>query len=688
VSDFEDAKFDELLPEVQLQLKRTQQEIVELQSRRLAEAAASADALLEFERHQQLLARRLYDAEAELARTKAHIDGILQTRFYKYTTSLRKFYFLSRTAKKDPEFAQAQLTSTPPPPELPYSMWISTYDTLDERARVHLRDRIAQLSDPPLISLLLPVYNTPKNYLNEAIDSVRSQLYPNWELCIVDDCSTDVTIAEAMEELAATDSRIKFTRRAENGHISAASNTALEMASGTWIACLDHDDTLTEDALAWFALKIGQNPELGLIYSDEDKITELGERTDPFFKPEFDPLLLLGQNYLCHLSMYRRELVEAVGAYRVGFEGSQDWDLALRVADGLATDQIGHIPRVLYHWRIHAASTASALSAKSYAADAAERVVRDHISRTSRAGEVIHLAANGWNRVKWAVPDPAPLVSIVIPTRDGRYLGRCIDSIRFRSSYPNYEIVVVDNGSLNFDTLSYLRDHDDSLTVIRDESPFNYPEINNRAVARSNGQVICLLNDDTEVLGGDWLEELVGQLLQPHVGAVGAKLYYSNGQVQHAGVVLGIGGVAGHAYRMSDRLSFAGHGRLQLPRLYSAVTAACMVIRREAWDQVGGMDAENLPVAFNDIDLCLRLGEAGWNIAWTPFAELIHHESITRGPDTEGERAVRFGHETRYMKQRWDSVLRNDPAYNPNLTLISEDFALAWPPRHLTDQEP
>jgi GT2 family glycosyltransferase len=347
----------------------------------------------------------------------------------------------------------------------------------------------------------------------------------------------------------------------------------------------------------------------------------------------------------------------------------------------LQPEHVAHIPRILYHWRIHPASTAQNVSAKSYAGGAGERAVRDHIDRTGGHAEVIPIGFIGWSRVKWQVPDPAPLVSIIIPTRDGKFLSRCIDSIRHRSTYPNYEVLVVDNGSLTHSALEYVRANESWVEVIRDESPFNYPAINNRAVVRSSGDVVCLLNDDTEILGGDWMEEMVGQLYQPNVGAVGVKLYYSNGLVQHAGVILGIGGVAGHVYRLTDRLSFADHGRMQLARSYTAVTAACMAVRREAWDQIGGLDEVNLPVAFNDIDFCLRLGEAGWRVVWTPFAELTHHESISRGPDTEGLSAIRFGHETRYMKQRWGSVLRNDPAYNPNLTLVDENNSLAWPPR-------
>ena len=390
--------------------------------------------------------------------------------------------------------------------------------------------RIAQLSSRPLISMLLPAYDTPADFLEEAVRSVQDQIYTNWELCIVDDCSTDPRVAELGSRYAESDARIKFVRRTENGHISAASNTALSMATGSWVACLDHDDRLSESALAHFALTISKNPEAGLLYSDEDKISEDGSRVDPFFKPDFDPLLLLGQNYLCHLSMFRKDLVDQVGGYRLGYEGSQDWDLALRVSARLTTDQVVHIPRVLYHWRIHSTSTAKSLTTKSYAAQAGEIAVRDHLAEIGAASQVVPLPASGWNRVKWELPAELPLVSIIIPTRDGEFLSRCLESIRNRTTYPRYEVIVVDNGSESHGVLEYLRQNESWVSVIRDERPFNYPEINNQAVARSRGEVVCLLNDDTETLNGDWLEEMVSQLLQPGVGAVGAKLYYGNGQ--------------------------------------------------------------------------------------------------------------------------------------------------------------
>ena len=285
----------------------------------------------------------------------------------------------------------------------------------------------------------------------------------------------------------------------------------------------------------------------------------------------------------------------------------------------------------------------------------------------------------GWNRVKWKLPDEPPLVSVIIPTRDGMLLSRCVDSVRFLTTYPNYEIVVVDNGSMGMGPLQYLRDHEGALKVMRDEREFNYSALNNAAVARSSGEIVCLLNDDTEVISPGWLEELVSQVLQPGVGAAGAKLYFSDGRVQHGGVLLGVGGLATHAHRLCDRLSPGYFGRLILPQHFSAVTAACMVVRRNAWEQVGGLDEEHLPVAFNDVDFCLRLGEASWGVVWTPSAELFHHESVSRGSELDAwDRHVS---EVRYMKERWWHLLQSDPAYNPNLSICGEGFELAWPPR-------
>ena len=667
---------------LKLQLELARRELADLAVRRSAEAFAASEALVRADRSQGMMAKKLQDAEAELATQEAYVEAIHKTRFYRYTHKLRALYFLKRTVRKTADPLKLEdIKSKPAEIDPSYHMWIDTYEKLDDAARDRLRSRVAALVNPPTISVIFPIYNTPMHFLMEAINSVRNQIYPNWELCIVDDNSPNPELAPAMEALAATEPRIKFHRRTENGHISAASNSAIDIATGTWLAFLDHDDLLADCALALMALKIAEQPDLGVVYSDKDKISEVGERLEPFFKTEFDPLLLMAQNYLCHLALYRKDLVDQVGGFRLGYEGSQDWDLALRVTELLTPAQIGHVPRVLYHWRIHSNSTAGSLSAKSYAADAGQRSVADQLERLGTPGDIIPVLSTGWNRVNWTLPEVLPKVSIIVPSRDGIYLHRCLDSLRFRTTYPNFDITVVDNGSLSYSVLEYLRTNESWITVIRDESPFNYADINNKAVAHSDGELVLLLNDDTEILNGDWLHEMVAQVLQPGVGAVGAKLYYSDGRIQHAGVILGMLGIAGHALRLNDRLSFADQGRMQLPRSYSAVTAACMLVRREAWNQIGGMDAINLPVAFNDIDFCLRLGEAGWRIVFTPYAELIHHESISRGSDVEGERAPHFEREKRFMHERWGERLRNDPAYNPNLSLADENLPLAWPPR-------
>jgi glycosyltransferase involved in cell wall biosynthesis/SAM-dependent methyltransferase len=647
------------------------------QKRRLAETAAAYEMVHQFELGQRIIAGQLAARDAEIA-------AIHNTKIFRYSAKLRAVYGRHRGRRTPATPAPASLG----PADGTYEKWIELFDTRDEAARQRIEARVRALPSPPMISVIMPVYNPPVDLLRSAIESVRSQIYPNWELCIADDCSTDTEVVKLLEECEANDSRIRVVRRSENGHISAASNSALSLATGTWAAPLDHDDLLADHALALVALSISEHPGAGLFYSDEDKMDESGVRCDPFFKPDFDPLLLAGQNYISHLTVCRKDLAERAGGYREGYEGSQDWDLVLRVSELLTTNQVVHIPHVLYHWRAHGDSTASLVSTKPYALEAGLYAVRDHLSRTDRSGSVVRQGRLGHNRVRWTLPEPVPHVSIIVPTRDGRLLQRCIDSVLDFTVYPDFEVVVIDNSSRRYQTLSWLQGHDDRLSVLRDERPFNYAALNNFAVNRTAGEIVCLLNDDTEVMSGDWLTEMVGQLIQPGVGAVGAKLLYDDGRIQHAGVILGVGGVAGHAHRLSDRVSMGYFGNLQLAHRVSAVTAACVAVRREAWEQVNGMDEVNLPVAFNDVDLCLRLGEVGWDVVWTPHAQLLHHESISRGPDTEGPRAEAFADEVLYMEKRWGfDSLRKDKYYNPNLSLNAEDFSLAWPPRVSYDQE-
>jgi glycosyltransferase involved in cell wall biosynthesis len=655
-----------------------------LEARRAAEAAAAVDLIDEQSRAQTLLST-LADARAtELEHWKQEVERIHQTKLFRHSRGLRQIYGRFRKERR-----LSELEITPPSSMVDvdratggsYSLWAATYDTLNEEDRTRLRQRTGELSDPPTFSILLPVYNTPEPYLRAAIDSVCNQIYPHWQLCIADDASTDEQVQTVLAEYADADERITVVRRQVNGHIAAASNSALEVATGSWIALLDHDDELAEHALAVIAFAITESPDVQYLYSDEDKLDANGRRSSPFFKPDFDPAMLLGENYPCHLFVARRELVEQVGGFRPGFEGSQDWDLVLRITERLAPAAISHVPHVLYHWRVHPESTASSGSAKPYAATSGVRAVEEHLARTGRYGQVIWNPATGRNRVRWDIGDPHPLVSIIIPTRDGKGLLRCLDSVRRQTAYEPYEILVVDNGSRGASTLNYLRAHEGAIKVIRDERPFNYSALNNAAVAQAEGDLLLLLNDDIEVMGGDWLDEMVGQIQRPNVGIVGAKLDYPDGTIQHAGVTLGIYGVAGHLHKGVDRFDLGYFGDLALTRQVSAVTGACMLVRRNLWNELGGLDAENLAIAFNDIDFCLRAREAGWAVIWTPFAELIHHESISRGPDDLGPRADEFRREVRFMKDRWGHLLRNDPAYNPNLTLLGEHAELSWPPR-------
>ncbi|MGJ4803777.1 glycosyltransferase family 2 protein [Luteimonas sp. SDU82] len=565
-----------------------------------------------------------------------------------------------------------------------YAGWVARFDTLTTGRMEDMRARASRISSDsaPLVSVLVPTYNTPERWLRRCIESVISQVYPHWQLCIADDASPDPRVMEVLREYAAADPRIEIMRRPANGHISQASNSALSMARGDYVGLLDHDDELRPHALLEMAEAILANPGVGLLYSDEDKLDEEGRRFDPYFKPDWNPDLLRAQNYVCHFTVIRTDLVRKVGGFREGFEGSQDHDLFLRCIEELPPGGIHHVPRVLYHWRAITGSTALSRDAKDYAAEAGERAVADHLARRYPGARVEGLS-HGHYRVRWPMPEPPPKVSLIIPTRDRVDLLRtCVDSILSRTSYPAYEVVVVDNQSSDPAALDYLAqlDRDPRVRVLRYDAPFNYSAINNWAAGRCDGAVLGLLNNDVEVISPDWLDELVSQAVRPGVGAVGAMLYYPNDTIQHAGVVLGIHGVAAHQYAGMSR-GYPGHGgRARVAQELSAVTGACLVVTRAAYESVGGLD-EALQVAFNDIDFCLRLLEAGYRNVWTPFAELYHHESASRGAEDTDEKRERFGNEVALMLRRWGPRLARDPAYNPNLTLESPNSELASPPR-------
>ena len=567
--------------------------------------------------------------------------------------------------------------------QIHYTEWIRRYDTLTNEGRAAIKKCFESFPRKPVISVLMPTYNPDPKWLMEAIESVRNQLYPYWELCIADDASTDPRTRQIIARYAAEDSRIKVVFRDSNGHISAASNSALDLSAGEYIALLDHDDLLAEHALFWVADALCRYPKAKLIYSDEDKIDMSGKRLDPYFKCDWNTDLFYSHNLISHLGVYQTDLVRLIGGFRIGYEGAQDYDLALRSIEHIKPDEIVHIPRVLYHWRIHEGSTANGVVAKPYALRAGQKAINEHLQRRAVVGHVEALPDLGMYRVRYELPSPPPLVSLVIPIRNGfELIQRCLSTIQQKTTYPNYEIVIVDNGSDDPKVLNYLQSlmSDQRIRIICDDRPFNFSALNNAAVQQAHGEVIGLLNNDIEVISPDWLSEMVSHALRLEVGAVGARLLYPNDTIQHAGVILGIRGVAGHAHKNLSRYVWGYFSRAVLIHSLSAVTAACLFIRKDVYLKVGGFN-EDLKAAFSDIDFCLKVREAGYRNIYTPYAELYHHESATRGYDGTNDKRRAFEMDGRYMKRRWGDLLLNDPAYNPNLTLEWEDFSLAWPPR-------
>jgi glycosyltransferase involved in cell wall biosynthesis len=566
-----------------------------------------------------------------------------------------------------------------------YDVWTLKYDTLGQAALDSFRQRARALADRgPLISVLLPVYDTPEPWLRRCFDSVLAQAWEKWELCVADDASSAPHVSTVLAEYAIRDQRIRVIRREHNGHVSEASNTALAMARGDFVALLDHDDELRPHALLRVAESVVADPDLVIVYSDEDKIDTDGKRFGPNFKPDWNPDLLLSQNYFCHLTAIRAALVRELGGFRRGFEGSQDYDLVLRCSERLESRQIRHIPEILYHWRAGEGSTALVRDAKDYATLAGTRALTEHLQRIGAEASVdTGSLPPTLYRVRWSLPQPPPKVSLIIPTRDRADLLRmCVESILAESTYPNFELVVVDNQSSDGAALHYLREIGtrDRVRVLRYDAPFNYSAINNWAARQCDGQLLGLVNNDIEVISPDWLEEMAGFAMRPDTGAVGAMLYYPDDTIQHAGVLLGMLGVAGHIYCRMPR-GHEGHGgRGLIAQDLSAVTGACMLVRREVFEEVGGLD-EQLPIAFNDIDFCLRVRERGYRNVWTPFAELYHHESASRGREDTDEKLARFTAEVTFMQERWGAALREDPAYNPNLSLQTHNFELAFPPR-------
>ena len=527
-------------------------------------------------------------------------------------------------------------------------------------------------------SIVVPLYNTPEKFLHEMIRSVIDQTYANWELCMADGSDeAHGNVERICRQYMRKDLRIKYQRLEENLGISGNTNACLEMATGDYIGLFDHDDLLHPAALHEVMRAICEQ-DADFIYTDENTFHEKPEDAFcPHFKPDYAPDTLRSYNYICHFTVFSRELLDEVGNFRREFDGSQDYDMVLRLTE--KASKIVHIPEILYFWRAHGGSTAGDISAKPYTMDAARRALGEHLDRVGLVGEVEDSSIPSTYRIKYTISG-CPKVSIVIPNMDhADTLRTCISSILEKTTYENFEIVIIENNSRKEETFAYYDElkTDPRIQIVTWEGKFNYSAINNFGVREAaTGEYILLLNNDIEVITPDWLQEMLMFAQRPDVGAVGAMLYYPDDTIQHAGVVLGIGGVAGHAHKYFPRGDFGYMSRATIAQDLSVVTAACVMLPRTVWDEVGGLD-ETFEVAFNDVDLCMRIRKAGYLIVWTPYAELYHYESKSRGAEDTPEKKKRFEGEVRRFQARWKSELAaGDPYYNPNLTLVREDFSV------------
>ncbi len=529
----------------------------------------------------------------------------------------------------------------------------------------------------PLISIVVPLYKTREIHLNALVNSIKKQTYSNWELCLSDGSGNPSPIAARLETIAAGDKRIKLIRADVPHRIVPNTNRATRAAGGEYIAFADHDDVLSPDALYEVVRAINKHNAPELIYSDEDKTDGRGRKFfEPHMKPDYNPDLLRTVNYICHLCVISRALLDKIGYLNDEFEGAQDYDLVLRATEN--TKNIHHIPKVLYHWRSHAESTAENPESKKYAFEAGRRAIQAHYDRLGIAAEVEHAKWDGLYKTKY-IRAYDPLISIVIPNKDHiDDLERCISSICEKSTYDNFEIIVVENNSEKKETFEYykaLEAKNPKVRVVYYADKFNYSKINNFGVRHAAGEYLLLLNNDTSMINEDCLEELVGYCMRDDVGIVGARLYFEDDTIQHAGVVIGFGGIAGHCFINHKNYETGYCHRIICAQNYSAVTAACMMVDKRVYEAVGGMN-EELAVAFNDIDFCLKVRRAGKLVVYNPYATMYHYESKSRGLEDTPEKVSRFNSEIATMEKNWPEILKNgDPYYNPNLTLNSQDFS-------------
>lgn len=560
-----------------------------------------------------------------------------------------------------------------------YREWISRYDVITDLDRIRISREIAAMTYRPLISVLMPTYNTPEAFLQKAIESVQNQLYPDWELCIADDASHYPHVRAILEQAAQQDHRIRIVFREENGHISVASNTALQIAQGDFIALLDHDDELAESALYHVARALNENSDLNLLYSDEDKIDIHGRRFGHYFKPDWNLDLFCSQNMISHLGVYRTSITRAIGGFRTGYEGSQDWDLALRFIAQIQPAHIHHIPHILYHWRAIPGSTSISISAKSYAVEAARRSLTDYWS-TRKIPVELAVVEPGHFNASICLPAMPPAVSIIILATDRLdRLSRCLDGLNDETDYAEQEILLVTSSITCPDILAHLANWRQyrNLRVLAYSGPAQHSSMYNWAAQQAHGKVLCLLSDAAEPASPLWLKRLVGHALRPEIGATGANLCSREGKVLSSGYVL-IDGKPECLFVDQSSTAPGYANRALLNQNLSAVSANCMVVRKALWDEVGGMDELNFPGFLGDIDFCLSLSNRGYQNLWAP--QVLLYCSGDKRPKRGEDVLARQG-ALKALREKWSERLEHDPAWNPNLAASNGSIGLAAPPR-------
>ena len=567
-----------------------------------------------------------------------------------------------------------------------YQKWVELYDELSIEDIFEMKESIENFQYKPLISVLMPVYNTDIHFLKQALDSVIEQTYDNWELCIADDNSPNEEVREILKEYENKDSRIKVIYRKENGHISLASNSALELVTGEFTALMDHDDLIPKHALYMVVWEINRKKGLvDLIYTDEDKIDGENIRYDPYFKMEWNETLINSQNFVAHLGIYRTSILKKIGGFRKGFEGSQDYDILLRFLREISSDRISHIPHVLYHWRIFKGNHTFSTDNHNISDDSAYKALKEHYEILKEDVRILPVDNfPGCWKIKRQQKTILPKVSLIIPTRDRvEILKNCVDGLQKNTDYDDFEVIIVDNDSKEKKTLEYFDkiSADSRIKILKVEGEFNYSKLNNLAVKEAKGEYLVFMNNDLEIIKNDWLKEMIYTFSEENVGIVGAKLYYSNNTIQHAGCVTGVYGVAGHIHKHLPKNSPGYFGRLGLIHNVSAVTGACLAISKKIFEEVNGFDEEKLKVSYNDVDLCLKVRDKGYKIIFNPEVELYHLESISRGKDESKYKKELNRNERREMISRYGEKLKYDPYYSVNLSLENEDVTYSFSPR-------